>query len=93
MNSATTAMIAKLRLGADFTSLKKPSAFASLSRGGSNQPRVGSKTKVAIKGHGVNVAGDALESLNKVVYWYIEQAAQRAGANGRKTVRAHDFIG
>ena len=53
---------------------------------------VGSKTKLAIKGHGVNVAGDALEALNNVVYWYIDQASKRAGANGRKTVRAHDFL-
>jgi len=53
---------------------------------------VGSKTKAAIKAHGVNVAGDAVESLNNVVYWYIEQAAKRAGNNGRKTVRGHDFL-
>ncbi|MEM7166422.1 MAG: hypothetical protein AAF581_13230 [Planctomycetota bacterium] len=53
---------------------------------------VGSKTKAALKGHGVNVAGDALDGLNMVVYWYIEQAAKRAQANGRKTVRAHDII-
>ena len=53
---------------------------------------VGSKTKAALKAKGVNVAGDALESLNMVVYWYIEQASARAGANGRKTVRGHDFL-
>ncbi|MCZ6793094.1 MAG: DUF1931 domain-containing protein [Planctomycetota bacterium] len=53
---------------------------------------VGSKTKAALKGHGVNVAGDALDGLNNIVYWYIDQAAQRARANGRKTVRAHDFL-
>ena len=53
---------------------------------------VGSKTKAALKDHGVNVAGDALDGLNMVVHWYIEQAAKRAGANGRKTVRAHDII-
>ncbi|MFN0060005.1 MAG: DUF1931 domain-containing protein [Planctomycetota bacterium] len=52
---------------------------------------VGSKTKAALKGHGVNVASDSLDSLNAVVYWYIEQAAKRAGSNGRKTVRGHDF--
>jgi histone H3/H4 len=27
-----------------------------------------------------------------VVHWYIEQAAKRAAANGRKTVRAHDIM-
>ena len=53
---------------------------------------VGSKTKEALKNHGVNVAGDALEGLNGVVHWYVDQAAQRAAANGRKTVRAHDFV-
>jgi len=53
---------------------------------------VGSKTKAAIKDHGVNVAADAIDSLNNVVHWYIHQAAERAGANGRKTVRPHDFL-
>jgi len=53
---------------------------------------VGSKTKVALKSKGVNVAGDALEALNAVVYWYIDQASSRAKANGRKTVRQHDFV-
>jgi histone H3/H4 len=52
---------------------------------------VGSKTKAALKAHGVNVAGDALDGLNGVVHWYIDQAAKRAAANGRKTVRPHDF--
>lgn len=53
---------------------------------------VGSKTKDALKQYDVNIAGDALDGLNKVVYWYVEQAAERAKANGRKTVRAHDFL-
>ena len=53
---------------------------------------VGSKAKAALKEHDVNVASDALEGLNAVVHWYIEQAAQRAQANGRKTVRNHDFL-
>ncbi len=52
---------------------------------------VGSKVKAAIKGAKCNTAGDALAGLNEVVYWYVEQAAKRAKANGRKTVRAHDF--
>lgn len=52
---------------------------------------VGSKAKAALKGHGVNVGGDALDGLNNIIHWYIQQAASRAGANGRKTVRAHDF--
>ena len=53
---------------------------------------VSSKAKAALKAHGVNVAGDALENLNLVVHWYIEQAVNRAQANGRKTVRNHDFM-
>ena len=53
---------------------------------------VGSKVKSALKGHGCNTAGDALEGLNAWAYWLIEQAAKRAKANGRKTVRKHDFI-
>ncbi len=53
---------------------------------------VGSKTKAALKEHDVNVSGDALDALNLVVHWYIEQAASRAAANGRKTVRGHDIM-
>ena len=53
---------------------------------------VGSKVKGAIKGAGCNTAGDALEGLNGWIYWLIEQGTKRAKANGRKTVRAHDFI-
>lgn len=53
---------------------------------------VGSKTKDALKKHEVNIASDALEGLNSWVHWLIMQGAQRAKANGRKTVRAHDFI-
>ncbi len=53
---------------------------------------VGSKVKAAIRSNGMNVAGDAAEHLNMVVHWYIGQAAARAAANGRKTVRGHDFI-
>ena len=52
---------------------------------------VGSKTKDALRAQDCNVAGDALEALNGVVHWYIEQAAKRAKANGRKTIRGHDF--
>jgi histone H3/H4 len=51
---------------------------------------VGSKVKDALRAQGVNVGGDTLEALNGMLYWYIEQAAKRAAANGRKTVRGHD---
>jgi histone H3/H4 len=52
---------------------------------------VGSKVKAAIKGSKCNTSGDELEGLNEVLHWYIDQATKRAKANGRKTVRAHDF--
>jgi hypothetical protein len=54
---------------------------------------VASKVKAALKGAGCNTAGDALEGLNMWVGWLVDQAAKRAKANGRKTVRSHDFIG
>ena len=53
---------------------------------------VASKVKEAIRVSGCNTSGDAIEGLNQIVYWHIEQAATRAKANGRKTVRSHDFI-
>lgn len=53
---------------------------------------IASKAKAMLKKSGCNTAGDALEGLNGVLHWYLEQAAKRAKANGRKTVRAHDFI-
>lgn len=60
--------------------------------GGGEMMLVASKVKAALKGAGCNTASDALEGLNSWVGWLIEQAAKRAAANGRKTVRAHDFI-
>lgn len=53
---------------------------------------VGSKVKALLKQHKCNTAGDALEGLNGWAYWLVDQAAKRAQANGRKTVRAYDFI-
>jgi hypothetical protein len=52
---------------------------------------VSSKAKAILKKAGCNTAGDALEGLNEVLYWYLEQGAKRAKANGRKTVRSYDF--
>lgn len=52
---------------------------------------VASKAKAILKKAGCNTAGDALDSLNGYVYWLLDQAAKRAKANGRKTVRGHDF--
>ncbi|HEX7837162.1 MAG TPA: hypothetical protein VF469_06840 [Kofleriaceae bacterium] len=53
---------------------------------------VASKVRQLIKDAGCNTAGDALDGLNGYVGWLIQQAAKRASENGRKTVRAHDFI-
>jgi len=52
---------------------------------------VGSKVKEAIKGEGCNTAGDAVDALSSVVAMHIKKAADRAKANGRKTVRGVDF--
>lgn len=38
------------------------------------------------------VSAEALDGLNEVVYWYLDQAAARCDANGRVTIRAHDFL-
>lgn len=53
---------------------------------------VQSKFKEALKAHGVNVAADAMNGANDILHWYVSQAANRAKNNGRKTVRAHDFL-
>ena len=53
---------------------------------------VSSKAKATLKKMGCNTAGDGLDGLNGFAYWLLEQAAKRAKANGRKTVRAHDFV-
>lgn len=53
---------------------------------------VASKVRQMIKDAGCNTAGDALDGLNAYVGWLVAQATKRATENGRKTVRAHDFI-
>lgn len=53
---------------------------------------VGSKVRQLIKDADCNCAGDALDGANEWVYWLVAQATARAKANGRKTVRAHDFM-
>ena len=64
--------------------------------GGGGGPKemllVASKDRQMIKDAGCNTAGDALDGLNGYVGWLVQQAAKRAGENGRKTVRAHDFL-
>ena len=53
---------------------------------------VGSKLKAAIKDHGCNTGGDVIDAVNGYVHWLLGQAAARASANGRKTVRGHDIM-
>lgn len=53
---------------------------------------VSSKVRQMIKDAGCNTAGDALDGLNGYVAWLVMQATKRASENGRKTVRAHDFM-
>jgi len=64
--------------------------------GGGGAPKemllVASKVRQMIKDAGCNTAGDALDGLNGYVGWLVQQAAKRASENGRKTVRAHDFL-
>ena len=64
--------------------------------GGGGGPKemllVASKVRQMLKDAGCNTAGDALDGLNGYVGWLVQQAAKRAGENGRKTVRAHDFL-
>jgi histone H3/H4 len=73
-------------------------AKAKKRKGGASSPRptemllVASKVRQLIKDAGCNTAGDALDGLNAYVDWLVQQAAKRASENGRKTVRAHDFI-
>jgi len=52
---------------------------------------VGSKTKDALKASGLNVSGDALDALNDKVHALVKEAQKRCAANGRKTIRGHDF--
>jgi histone H3/H4 len=51
---------------------------------------VASKVKAAVREHGCNSSADLVEAINTLVHAQLQQAAKRAQANGRKTVRAHD---
>ena len=53
---------------------------------------VGSKVKAALKAAECNTGGDVIDSINSYVHWVVDQAAKRAKANGRKTVRGYDVI-
>ncbi len=68
----------------------KSSKKSSKSKGG-EMLVIASKAKAALKKAGCNTASGALEALSQVVHDQIQQAAARAKANGRKTVRDYDF--
>jgi len=80
---------AKKKAGRKKATRRKASARK---RGGGEVLLVASKVKAQIRGAGCATGGDAIEGLNGWVQWLIGQATQRAAANGRKTVRAHDFM-
>ena len=50
---------------------------------------VKSKIKAAVKD--LNVSSDVAEALNKKVLQLLDEAAQRAKANGRRTLQARDL--
>ena len=52
---------------------------------------VASSVKALIKAGKCNTSGDALDGLNGVVHWYVQQAVKRPPPTARKTVRSHDF--
>ncbi|MCL5009865.1 MAG: hypothetical protein M1433_02730 [Candidatus Parvarchaeota archaeon] len=49
------------------------------------------KAEVKKVGKGMRCPDDSIEGLDKVVKMKIEKAVARAKADGRKTVRPHDF--
>jgi histone H3/H4 len=52
---------------------------------------VGSKVKEVIREAGLRSDGDLVQAVNEAVSGMIRRAFRRAVANGRKTVRPHDF--
>lgn len=49
------------------------------------------KAKIKAAVPGLDVAGDVAEALNKKVTRILEEAGERAKANGRKTLMAKDI--
>lgn len=52
---------------------------------------VGSKVKAFNKSKAVHTSGDFMEALNKKVQWLLSEAAGRAKANKRATLRPQDL--
>ena len=53
---------------------------------------VASKVRDEINSNSYKTASDAIEVLDDFIAWLIDSASIRAEQNGRKTVRAHDFV-
>ncbi len=53
---------------------------------------VKSKAKDIIAKAGCRSSSDVFDALNGLVQWHLQQGAARAKANGRQTVRGHDFM-
>ena len=49
------------------------------------------KSKIKEAAKGMNVSSDVAEALNKKVYSILEEASERAKANGRRTLQARDI--
>lgn len=89
--------MAKKKAAKKTTAKKSPAKKTTAKKSAAKSARgemliVASKTREVLKSAGCNVAGDALEGLNGWMYWLLQQASVRAKMNGRKTVRAHDFL-
>ncbi len=52
---------------------------------------VGSKVKDVVRSAGLTATDDLLGALNRDIHKMIQRAAQRAKANGRKTIRSYDL--
>ena len=51
---------------------------------------VASKVRAHLKGQGVKMSGELVGALNGKVKWMLDEAAKRAKANKRATVKAQD---
>jgi len=51
---------------------------------------VASKVRNYLKGKGVKMSGDLIQSLNGNVMWMLDKAAERAKANKRATAKPQD---
>ena len=53
---------------------------------------VASRVREEISSNSFKTGSDAIEVLDDFIAWLIDNASVRAEQNGRKTVRAHDFV-